>query len=201
MLRWLLVFLFGLFVFKLIVSGDQTISLPAGVLAANEPLQSKATLQPFAFRNYDITPLADFTIQAKVLARRDYRFGREADLSPTDLALGWGQMSDQSVVDQIKIRQSSRWYRWSVETYPIPKQQIEQQSANMHMIPATRRVAKALSSIKVGEIITIDGSLIMASANDGWRWRSSLRRDDTGAGACELILIDSLTIHPSTPLN
>ncbi len=201
MLRWLLVFLFGLFVFKLIISGEQALSLQAGVLAANEPLQTKTTLQPFEFRSYEITPLADFNIQAKVLARRDYRFGREADLSPTDLALGWGQMSDQSVVDQIKIRQSGRWYRWSVESYPIPQQQIEQQSANMHMIPATRRVAKALKSVKVGEIITIDGSLVMASANDGWRWRSSMRRDDTGAGACELILIDSLTIQPPTALN
>jgi hypothetical protein len=36
--------------------------------------------------------------------------------------------------------------------------------------------------------------LIEAQASDGWRWRSSLTREDTGNGACELVLVKSLSI-------
>jgi hypothetical protein len=30
----------------------------------------------------------------------------------------------------------------------------------------------------------------------GWRWRSSLTRDDTDPGACELVYAEDLTIDP-----
>jgi hypothetical protein len=30
------------------------------------------------------------------------------------------------------------------------------------------------------------------SAEDGWRWRSSRSRTDTGNGACELILLERI---------
>ena len=30
-------------------------------------------------------------------------------------------------------------------------------------------------------------------AADGWRWRSSLTRDDSGGGACELVYVCSIT--------
>ena len=29
-------------------------------------------------------------------------------------------------------------------------------------------------------------------APDGWRWRSSLTREDTGAGACELVWVERI---------
>jgi hypothetical protein len=43
----------------------------------------------FDFKNYQITPLASFVIKAKVLSKNSYMLGRESDLSPIDLALGW----------------------------------------------------------------------------------------------------------------
>jgi hypothetical protein len=30
---------------------------------------------------------------------------------------------------------------------------------------------------------------VVRSGRDGWRWRSSLTRNDTGAGACEVIFV------------
>jgi hypothetical protein len=50
-----------------------------------------------------LTSLASFDIRARVLARERYRFDRAADLSPIDLALGWGRMSESAVLDQLKI--------------------------------------------------------------------------------------------------
>jgi hypothetical protein len=44
-----------------------------------------------------------------------------------------------------------------------------------------------LRDVREGERVRIDGWLVEAHAPDGWRWRSSLSRDDTGAGACEVV--------------
>ncbi|MBL1456264.1 hypothetical protein [Methylophaga sp.] len=159
------------------------------------PVQAEvADLLPIPFDDYAIQPMAEFTLEARVLAREDYWLGREADLSPTDLVLGWGEMADPQVVKQINIRQSGRWYFWQVESFPIPRRNIETQSANMHLIPANDEVARTLKQIRPGQLVTLQGYLVNVNADDGWRWRSSLTREDTGANACELIYVKQLKI-------
>jgi hypothetical protein len=41
--------------------------------------------------------------------------------------------------------------------------------------------------------VIVRGYLVEARGADGWRWRSSLTREDTGAGACELIWVESVS--------
>ena len=165
-----------------------------GVLVPDAPLQgdpvSRATTR---IGDFELTPLADFSLDARVLSRADYRLGTESELSPTDLALGWGRMSDSAVIAQLDISQSARFYsyRWSEEP-PIPPREITVSSANMHLIPADPGVAAAIARVRVGELIALRGHLVEVHRADGWRWRSSLGRDDSGAGACELILVDSI---------
>jgi len=50
-----------------------------------------------------------------------------------------------------------------------------------------------MHDVRVGQVVHLTGQLIEARANDGWRWRSSLTRDDTGAGACELFRVESIS--------
>jgi hypothetical protein len=57
------------------------------------------------------------------------------------------------------------------------------------MIPATPAIANALEDIEQGDHIRIDGWLVQVQADDGWRWRSSLTREDSGAGGCELVYV------------
>ena len=120
---------------------------------------------------------------------------READLSPSDLALGWGRMSDEEVLSSIDITQSGRWYRWQTATFPIPQREIETSSANMHMIPKDDEVKKILSRVREGDIVSIHGYLVQVMSSDGWHWVSSLSRDDTGNGACELVFVESMQIE------
>ncbi len=40
----------------------------------------------------------------------------------------------------------------------------------------------------------MSGDLVVVSAKDRPEWRTSLTRDDTGAGACELMYVESLKI-------
>ena len=171
------------------------VSMRPGVMVSETPRQENID-SPASFRinEYTITEIAKFDIKAKVLSKKNYRTGRETDLSPTDLALGWGNMSDESILEKIKISQSNRWYRWRVDSFPIPRREIEIHSANMHLIPANDSVANVIGKVRKGDIIEISGSLVNVISNDGWRWKSSQTRNDTGNGACELIWVESLHI-------
>ncbi len=146
----------------------------------------------FTFENYTIQPLASIQGKARVLSARRYRLGREADLSPVDLALGWGPMADETVLRDIDIRQSSRFFFWRAEQLPIPRKAIETNSANVHMIPANPEVDKQLRRVEAGDVIRFRGYLVRIDASDGWQWTSSMTRDDTGNGACELVLLEAI---------
>jgi hypothetical protein len=165
-----------------------------GPVAVAVPQQGASSAAGFPFKGYTLQPLQDFKIEARVLASETYRADREADLSPIDLALGWGAMSDSAVLDKIRINQSSRFYYWHVDEFPIPREDIERSSANMHMIPADGVIERRLKAVRPGQTVRIDGWLVEAQASDGWRWRSSLTRDDTGAGACEVIFVRDVQI-------
>lgn len=169
--------------------------LPPSVSAGSEPLQTSApsSLAPFRLQAATLTPLAGFSVDARVLRRKDYRGGREAELSPTDLALGWGRMRDEAVLSQLSISQGGRFYRYRWENAPpLPPEEIVRSSANMHMIPADDSVAEALESVREGERVRIDGWLVEAQASDGWKWRSSTTRSDSGGGACEVVYVCSI---------
>lgn len=169
---------------------------PPLVLAGGAPLQTSvpASLPPFRLQSAILQPLAGFSIDARVLSRQDYSFGREVELSPADLALGWQRMRDDAVLSRLEISQSSRWYqyRWQGDP-PLPLQEIARSSANMHMIPSDQSVARTLRDVRPGDRVRIDGWLVEARMPDGWQWRSSLTRDDTGDGACELVYVCSIT--------
>lgn len=175
-------------------SGD--VVLGPGVMVSEFPKQFKINSPPhFELDEYQITEIAEFEIKAKVLSKENYYFGREADLSPTDLALGWASMSDESVLKEIQISQSGRFYYWRVKSFPISRKEIETQSANMHLIPANDSVKRAVDRVRKGQVIEISGSLVnVLSKDDGWYWKSSQTRNDTGSGACELIYVTSINV-------
>jgi hypothetical protein len=171
------------------------VSQPPGVTAGGVPTQvSVSGEREFERNGYRIRALARFEVSARVLGAEHYRLDREAQLAPVDLALGWGRMSDTAVLQRISISQRGRFYYWSTADFPIPRREIETSSANMHMIPADDRVEAALKSVRPGQIVTVRGYLVEARAPDGWRWRSSMTREDTGAGACELIWVESVSM-------
>ncbi|QXW26921.1 hypothetical protein KXJ74_05650 [Acinetobacter johnsonii] len=147
------------------------------------------------FDGYSMTNLEPYAGEFRVLSREDYSFGREAEISPVDFALGWGSMTDPAVYKQLSISQSNRWYYWRYENSPpIPVNEISTHSANTHLIPATKAIAKQLAQIDQDNLIYLKGQLVEVKAQDGWTWRSSLSREDTGNGACELMLVEEVRV-------
>ncbi len=147
------------------------------------------------FDGFTITNLAPYEGEFRVLSIENYSLGPESKLSPVDFALGWGKMKDPQVYKQLSIRQSNRWYYWRyVNSPPIPVDEISNQSANTHLIPANKDIAKQLAKIDPDNLIYLKGQLVEVKSEDGWMWRSSLSRDDTGNGACELMLVEEVRV-------
>ncbi len=171
------------------VTYDSKLSIGAPPIQKN----LKDVKQTISAGEYTITPIAKFQVAARVLGAKHYTFDREATLSPVDLALGWGPMASDEVLKDISISQNGRFYHWRVHEFPIPRRQIETNSANMHFIPATPEIAAKLKEVDEGDMIKFKGHLVRVDADDGWRWVSSTTREDTGGGACEVILVDDIT--------
>jgi hypothetical protein len=170
-----------------------------GMIAPREPVQHE--LHPrrkFEFKGYQITSLAEFRVEARVLSARRYRADANAELSPIDLALGWGPMSDSENLADIDISQHGRFYHWSTRRPKIAITEIGRHSANMHIIPADESVLDALDGVRRGHLVRFEGELIKAERPDGWRWKSSLTRRDTGGGACEVVFVRRIEVIDPT---
>lgn len=193
MKKWLLLGAVGVVLY--ISFSTKQVELGAGVYAPEEPKQESIKgAAPFQHQGFKVKPLAEFDITAKVIRREDYSYDQGAAISPMDLALGWGRMSDETVLKQINFSQSGRWYHYRYQSAPIPQKEIETHSANMHMIPAEAWIKDDLEDIAAGQVVRIRGKLVEVTNDKGWKWRSSLRRDDIGNGACELVYVESVEI-------
>ena len=177
--------------------GGRGIPRPDGVLAPDDPIQENVPDGPhWQVGRYDVRGLASFEVNARVLSAERYRLDRESELAPVDLALGWGPMSSNEVIDALSIGQGGRFYTWSSSSHPpIPPLEISRHSANMHMIPVDDAVRSTLLDARRGNLVHLRGWLIEAKSPDGWHWRSSLTRGDTGGGACEVVLVESLSLE------
>jgi hypothetical protein len=170
---------------------NRPIQAPDGVLAQGEPRQvDVANGETLHVGHWTLTVRATYQITARVLAREQYHFDALSDLIPEDLALGWGPMSDNRVLKTIEISQSNRFYYWhATQATAIARDAIIAHSANTHVIPQNSLVARQLSRLRPGEVVTLSGELVDGVRNDG-RWiKTSLVRTDTGAGACEVMLV------------
>ncbi|MBX2883355.1 MAG: hypothetical protein KTR32_25605 [Granulosicoccus sp.] len=173
---------------------ESEVSYGPGVIAPKTPSQRSITdAQVFDHNGIAIQPLAHFDIEARVLSRKNYSGDEESKLSPVDLALGWGNMSDEKVLNMMEIKQGNRWYHWRIDEFIIPRKEIIHSSANMHLVPANPQIAGAIADVVKGNLVKITGYLIEADSG-GRKWRSSLTRSDSGAHACELIYVQDFKI-------
>jgi len=163
--------------------------------AAKDPSQSTANLPaPFSQDGYTITPLARYKVTAVVLSRDRYRLDRGAELAPVDLALGWGPMSVASVINEISFSQSGRWYEYRYPGEPpLDPRAMSTHSANTHCLPGSAEIRQKLLAVKRHELVTLEGYLVEVTGADGYRWRSSLSREDTGGGSCEVLWISAVS--------
>lgn len=166
-----------------------------GVLVETEPQQRLIEAPAFAVGEFQLTPRASYDISARVLSIETYRMDDGAKLSPVDFAVGWGPMSDSAVLEHFRITQGARFFTLYPDQAAIDLATALRGSANMHLIPASARIRDMLAKVRRGNVVRLDGFLVNVSGPNGYTWNSSLTRDDTGAGACELFYVESVEIR------
>jgi hypothetical protein len=184
-------------------SGWQRWSLRAvhpqdGPIAPEEPLQTNVDrATPVRIGHWTLTPRANYDITARILGREDYRFDALASLIPEDLALGWGPMSDNRVLASFEISQGARFYSWRPRgELPIARDDVITHSANTHVVPLDGHIRAHLAKLRVGEVVHLTGVLVDGVRDDGAFLSTSLTRADSGAGACEVMLVETVDAHP-----
>jgi hypothetical protein len=137
-------------------------------LATTDPLQTDLEREVTAKQGrWTLTGRAHYEVTARILGREEYRFDTLADLIPEDLALGWGAMSDNRVLEH---------------------------SANTHVIAADEHVRSQLKRLRVGQVVHLTGVLVDGVRDDGMYIHTSLTRNDSGAGACEVMLVEDVEV-------
>jgi len=191
---WLLAFLiliFSFLVYRLWISRD--IKYSPGILIHSEPQQVMIkNPKAWLIGARVFVPLAKFSLEGRVLSSERYYFDPVSDISPIDLALGWGPMSNQSILDQLEIGQGSRRFVLLTKgpLSPLPMGMLLAHSSNMHMLPANNEIKEKIYSVHTGDLITLKGYLVGIQERGQWTWFSSLSRTDTGDGACEIVWVE-----------
>lgn len=172
----------------------RTVHPADGAIAPDEPRQTDLESAPVTtLGHWRLTARARYDITARILGREDYHFDALADLVPEDLALGWGPMSDNRVLQALEITQAARFYSWRPkQPLPIPRQAVTEHSANTHVIPADAVVARQLRRLRVGQVVHLTGYLVNGVREDGVYINTSLTRSDSGPGACEVMLVEEV---------
>ena len=140
--------------------------------------QSIHALQPF---------YGDF----RILGSKFYDEDEQAKFSPVDFAVSWGLFSRPEIASKISVEQYDRYLKWGIDRLPIPAEQAMQMVSNIHIIPANPEIAKAVTKVKRGDLVRLKGDLVEITSDD-LVWRSSLRPDDVGDGACEVFRVSSI---------
>ncbi len=185
---------------KAIVSGNTT-GKPS---VNNEPIQELTDqIEPIVISNdygkFIITPVAEYSISARVVSKRSYSGKWTASLSQVDLALVWGKLSDKSMDKFISYKQRNRWYYYKFSPeFPLDNNYIITHSSNNHIIPSTYNLSLALKEIKRNDIVEVKGFLVKVSGSLGKKkvfWGSSTSRKDSGDRSCELVYAKTIRIN------
>jgi hypothetical protein len=169
-----------------------------GEIAAADPLQSELEAPLTVTRgDFQVIAQARFSAEVRVLARERYRLGALADVAPLDIAVGWGPMSNSAVLEDLDIWQSGRFYFWHYDDVPpVDTKIIVSHSANWHLVPANDVIWRKLNRLRVGDLVTLEGKLVNLQNPEVGTMTTSLSRDDSGAGACEIIYVENASIRP-----
>lgn len=187
-----------------VVAGARSLDRPLGepsdepIPWSREPVQADTDRSPFRHdaggRGFTLTPRAAYDVSAVVAGVSRYRFDDMADLAPVDAVLTWGELPEPPYADRVRYDQMARYYLWSTRARDLSLRYIERHSANVHLVPANGNVRRALVRLGEGDTVRLRGLLVDAAEPGGGRWKTSVTRSDTGAGACELLWVEEVQV-------
>jgi hypothetical protein len=154
-----------------------------------EPYQAATQRKPFSMGAYQVRPLAEYQIKARVYSRKSYIGEEDGDILSQDLALGWGALSTDTFARQVSVSQYDRW-TISEASSPLATLFSSFCMSNVHIASATPAIESFIASLEPGDFVSLSGCLIAFTNQKGKTRTSSLSRTDVGEGACEIFYVE-----------
>jgi len=190
--------------------------LMEGALA--QPIQTEtADKTPVVFSDadykYTLFPLYDYDITAMVVHKMDYtKFSihRTDSVFPMDLCMLWGDNLKNGYYADPNL-EFSQDFRFCLYYRQAGANFNANEMSNNHLIIKGSRLKKLIKNITLGDQVRIRGQLVNVEAEnlasgdpynpERIAWNSSQGRNDTGAGACEVIYAKDFTILKKSNYN
>ena len=148
---------------------------------------------------FTVTPLARYVLRGVVVSRENYGWGWSGGLAPCDVAMAWGELAEGGAWRKLDWSQDGRWFFWRwTGAQPFPTATVVRSASNTHVVPANPNLKRAARSLGKGDVAELSGELIRIEGRRGGElvtWRSSLSREDTGDGSCELLYLRRLRVN------
>ena len=147
---------------------------------------------------FTVTPVAKYKLFGMVVSKKSYSGDWNDKISSVDLAIVWGKLAEPEHGKYITYSQSNRWYfyKYKAES-PFDNSYVITHSANNHIIPANKNIHRAIKAIKKKDRVILEGFLVNIKGTYKGRtlmWNTSLSRNDTGNGSCELFYVSKVRI-------
>jgi hypothetical protein len=147
---------------------------------------------------FNLTPLAEYKVSGMVVCKASYSDDWDGKISPVDLAIVWGKLAEPDYGRYITFWHGFRWYnyKWG-ERSPVDASYIITHSSNNHIIPANENIYRAIKTIKKKDKVVLEGFLVNLKGTYKGQtvtWNTSLSRNDTGYGSCELFYVSKVRI-------
>ena len=177
-------------------------------IARNLPIQENIMdkdpySKEYASLRYTFTPHASYEIWGLIVSlhQSDSALDISHEFDPantTDVCVVWGKNIEKGRYLNVTYDHGdfTCYYKWDGPV--IPDFQADALS-NSHLIPTTLAQSKLIQSLQVGDQIHVTGTLADYTVTNesgeivGQR-RTSLVRNDTGNGACEILLLSEVEI-------
>lgn len=199
------IFLAGLFLLcgamacsRPVASGERAAFIDISGSPEQEPVEDVSPIHlKVPGGEFLITPAARYELAGMIVSKTHYGMdGWRTPVAPYDLAIVWGDLARPDKDDYISYRQSGRWYfyHWKEGT-PFGEDFIIRHSSNNHIIPANSNILSAVASLRERHHVILKGYLVNVTGTyrggDYW-WHTSLTREDTGDGSCELFYVQEV---------
>ena len=147
------------------------ISHGPGELAPDKPKFEYLRDTPvIEYQSYSLQPKMKFSGQVRVLSKKRYFLDEFKSISPYDIVIGWGEMSDERNIEFIKFRLDSREANLDYIRPPLPEKSIYEQAELIHIIPSSEEISTTISQLKQGSIIKIEGLYVDAESENSLNW-------------------------------
>ncbi|HAJ26820.1 MAG TPA: hypothetical protein DCG53_06175 [Syntrophus sp. (in: bacteria)] len=199
------------FVFLLTACGDKPAPVASGGKSAvnvlRDPIQEPCDPTPTYQKritggSVTITPVATYRIAGEVMSKRKYTRSWGAEIMPFDLALVWGMLTYPHVMKQLSIKHDSTrmaWFRVKGDDPPVDFDYVMSHGSNNHIIPANENIRKIVDDqVMIHDRVVLEGYLVNVEGRNkeqGISLKSSLSREDTDRGACEIIYVTNVRVE------